>query len=170
MIPRERAGASGMLRRCLVFAALLVWHGGVTLYAAVVIPVGLSTLDPPSQQTFVTQRVTHYLNLGAVPILGLLAWDVKVTRDPRVGRRRGRWLTWAGTTVALLILFRLHSQLDVLMDRDTLSILDREAVRPLHRLYLGVSGFQWTCVTVFAFLTLWAWRAEDLESQLVVRN
>src|SRR5262245_21571960 len=149
-----------MLRRCLVFAALLFWYGGATFYASVVIPVGLNTLQPPRLQTFVTRTVTLILNLSGTLALMLFVWDVAAARDPRRTRRLARWLTCAGMLLTLLGLAWLHFQLDRLMDVRTLQIHQPEAVRPLHWTYVGISGLQWLCGTLYAFLTLYAWRAE----------
>ncbi len=154
-----------MLRRCLVFAALLFWHGGATFYASVVIPVGLHTLQPPGLQTFVTRTVTLVLNLTGAVALVLFAWDVRATRDPRSGRRLARWLACAGMLLTLGMLLWMHARLDRLIDVQNLQVLDGEALRPLHRLYVAISGLQWTCGTVFAFLTLYAWREEATRSE-----
>src|SRR5262249_60815853 len=101
-----------MLRRCLVFAALLFWHGGATFYASVVIPVGLHTLQPPGLQTFVTRTVTLVLNLTGAVALVLFAWDIRATPDPRFGRRLARWLASVGIVLTLRILVSLHPRLD----------------------------------------------------------
>jgi hypothetical protein len=153
-----------MLRRCLVFAGLLFWHGGATCYAGVVIQVGLRTLDPPALQTFVTRTVTLILNLTGAVALGLFAWDVAAVRDVRPGRRRARWTSCAGMLLSLIILAWLHSRLDRLMDVPNRQILDRAALRPLHHLYISISGLQWVCASTFALLTLCAWRAEEVGS------
>jgi len=155
-----------MLRRCLVLAALLFWHGGATFYAGVVIPVGLATLHPPELQTFVTRTVTLVLNLTGAPALVLFAWDASASRDPRPARRRARWLAWAGMLLTLLVLAWLHNRLDEWMDVGSLRILDHDAPRPLHRLYVGISALQWACGTAYTFLTVYAWRAEDVVSAL----
>jgi len=155
-----------MLRRCLVLAALLFWHGGATFYAGVVIPVGLSTLHPPGLQTFVTRTVTLILNLTGVLAVVLFAWDNSVTRDPRRARRRARWLAWAGVLLTLLVLAWLHRRLDEWVDVGSLRVLDHDALRPLHRLYVGISALQWACGTAYTFMTLYAWRAEDVVSSL----
>src|SRR5262249_39080373 len=47
-----------MLRRCLVFAALLFWLGGAAFYAAGGIPLGLHTPQPPALHTLVTPAGT----------------------------------------------------------------------------------------------------------------
>ena len=153
-----------MLRRCLVFAALLFWHGGATFYASVVIPVGLHTLQPPGLQTFVTRTVTLVLNLTGAVALVLFAWDIRATPDPRFGRRLARWLACVGMFLTLGVLVWLHTRLDRLMDVQKLQILDHETLRPLHRLYVAISGLQWTCGTVYAFLTLCAWIEEASQS------
>ena len=144
-------------RRALVLAALLFWHGGATFYAAVAIPVGLSVLDSPAHQTFVTQAVTNWLNLAGAVAVVVFAWDLLAGGDACTARRRCRWAAWLGTAATLALMAWLHPQLDALMDRQCLVILDRAALRPLHHAYLGVSGVQWLCATAYAFLTLHAW-------------
>ncbi|MCA9269901.1 MAG: hypothetical protein KDA41_15580, partial [Planctomycetales bacterium] len=53
------------MRRVLYFASLLpmiAWWGGLTFYAGVVVPVGAAVFGS-TEQGFVTQRVTNWLNL-----------------------------------------------------------------------------------------------------------
>lgn len=150
-----------MMRRFLVLVALMFWQGGFTFYAGVVVPVGHAVLRPSSHQAFVTRLVSYYLNIVAAVALLLLAWDAAATRDPGVRRRRWRWLSWTGMVLALVVLFWLYPRLNAHMDSEHLVILDEEGLRPIHRAYLWVSTFQWMCGVVYAFLMLFAWRAED---------
>jgi len=149
-----------LLRRFLVLAALFFWQGGFTFYAAVVVPVGRDVLTPMGQ-AFVTQPVTWYLNLSGAAALALLVWDTVAAHGPSAGRRRGRWLCWAGMAVALGLLFWLHARLDALLDADGAKVLDRKAFRFEHRCYLWVSTVQWFLGMVYTWLSLEVWRGED---------
>ena len=152
---------TGLLRRCLVLAALVFWQGGTTFYAFVVVPSARSVLRPPWQQAFVTRSVTFALNVAALVALLLFAWDTAVTRDPSWRRRLWRWAGWTVQAVTLAALVWLHAQLAAHIDTENFRIVDAEGVRPIHYAYLAVAAVQWVCVTVFAGLTLAAWRAED---------
>jgi hypothetical protein len=58
-----------LVRRLLVLAALLFWHGGFTFHAAVVFPVGQEVLGSHRVQGFFTGRVTNDLNLAGTVVL-----------------------------------------------------------------------------------------------------
>jgi hypothetical protein len=148
------------LRRFLVLVALFFWQGGFTFYAGVVVPTGTQVLRSERRQGFITRRVTYYLNLTAAGALAPLAWDVLAARD-RVRRRRWRAALWLGMAGAQATLFVLHPYLDSLLQVKGGIVLDPEAFRPAHRLYLWVSTAQWGCGVLFLLLTLLAWRAED---------
>jgi hypothetical protein len=151
-----------LLRRCLVLAALLFWQGGFTFYAAVVVPVGQEVLGSHVRQGLITRRVTGYLNLAGAVALVPLAWGAAACRAGRL--RRLLWLCWLGMALLLAWLAWLHPRLDALIDVEARSILDRQDFRPLHRLYLWVSTFQWAIGLAYGLLILLAWRAEDRAS------
>lgn len=145
---------ASLWRRFLVLSALAFWLGGFTFYAAVVVPVGQAVLRPSSSQAFVTQIVTHFLNGACVLALAALLWEMIASRNERL---RLRWLTWTGILISLAALVWLHSRLDVYLDVETHTIQDRDAMWPIHRLYLGISTFQWLCGVVHAWSLLAAW-------------
>jgi Na+-driven multidrug efflux pump len=149
-----------LLRRFLAMAALFFWQGGFTFYAAVVVPVAQEVLGH-LRQGFVTRQVTVYLNLSGAIALVVLAWDLLVARDPSRWRRIGRRALWASMVLTLVGLYVLHPRLDALLQARGRIILDSEAFRPLHRLYLWVQTVQWSCAVAYLLLTLWTWRAED---------
>jgi uncharacterized protein DUF4149 len=155
-----------MLRRFIVLVALAFWQGGFTFYAGIVVPVAMTILRPSSQQSFVTLAVTRYLNLAGAIALLILACDLALT--PRSSPRlRARWLLWALMTLALSLLFWIHPRMVALMDIESQTLLDRDALWPLHKLYLWISSAQWLCATIFIILMLLAWRHEDrLEGSL----
>jgi hypothetical protein len=150
-----------LLRRFLVLAALMFWLGGFTFYAAVVVPIGQEVLGSHLEQGLITRQVTNYMNLASGVAVLLLGWDVAAARDPSAGRRRARWLSWVGVLAFLALLVWLHPRLDALLDLDEVRLLDAKRFRTLHRWYLWVSTFQWTCGLVYCVLSLQAWRVED---------
>jgi hypothetical protein len=151
-----------IFRRFAVLAVLAFWQGGFVFYAAVVVPVAMSVLHPPSLQAFVTMTVTRYLNFAGVVALAVLALDIVLARDERSRRRFLRWASWLLMTAALIVLFWIHPRLMAYMDSHSQVILDREALYPLHRIYLLVSAAQWLCAMLFIVLMLRGWQEEDL--------
>ncbi|HEY7311319.1 MAG TPA: hypothetical protein VH643_18300 [Gemmataceae bacterium] len=149
-----------LLRRFLVLAVLFFWQGGFTFYAAAVVPVGQQVFGH-LRQGFVTRQVTVYLNYAGSVALAVLVWDLLAVHDPSRWRRRTRWLLWAGMIVSLAVLYWLHGRMDELLETDGLIILDRDAFRPRHRLYLWISTVQWAWGLLCLLLSLGAWRAED---------
>lgn len=113
-----------------------LWWGGLTVYAAIVVPIG-SDVFGATDQGFVTQQVTHWLNGLAAAALLLSAWRV-FTVGPR-------WLraTWLSLSVALLALLALHVIMDGMLDAQGQSIIDTEQFYGIHRWYLLVTAGQW---------------------------
>src|SRR5262245_29950371 len=150
-----------MLRRVLFLLVLTLWLGGSLFYAAVVIPVGLSTLRPPHLQTFVTRKVTMYQNgLGALLVL-VAVWELACSSDPVRRRVVARWLAVILFLLTLAGLLWLHPRLDALMDLESLTITNHEAVRPLHHAYIAIGGVQILAAMALMILTVFAWRGED---------
>jgi hypothetical protein len=152
------------LRRFLVLVALMFWQGGFTFYAGVVVPVGTAVLkNSARRQGFITREVTAWLNVTAAAALAVLALDLLLCRDgSRLRRylRLGLWLFLVGCQV---LLFRLHPFLSGLMQTRGLILLDPEAFRLAHRLYLWTHTAQWAAGLVFVALTLLAWERESRE-------
>src|SRR5262249_595616 len=149
------------LRRFVVLVAFAFWQGGFTFYAAVVVPAGPAALKSARRQGFIARRVTHYLNLTAAVALAPLAWDVAAARDPSARRRWARAGLWLGMALTQGWLFWLHAQLDSMLQVKGGIVLDPEAFRPTHRLYLWVHTAQWGFGLLFLLLSLVAWRKED---------
>jgi hypothetical protein len=150
-----------IVRRLVVVAALMYWLGGFTFYAAVVVPAGTEALRSPRRQGFITRKVTRNLNVTAAVALAVLALEVAVAGDPsrlRWWSRLGLWLVMAGCQVALFV---LHPHLDSFLREQGGIVLDQEAFRPWHRLYLWLHTVQWGAGVLFLCLTLVAWRARD---------
>jgi hypothetical protein len=147
-----------LVRRFLVLQSLLLWQGGFLFYALVVVPIGTDFLGSATQQGFVTQRVTHWLNRIGWFALAILAMDALATA-PR--RRLRFWLVVVATILNTVLTFGLHGTLSERLDFEEHRIREREGFYSLHRWYLIVSGVQWFLVFVFSILTLSAWRAHD---------
>jgi hypothetical protein len=150
-----------LARRFLVLMVLLFWQGGFLFYSSVVVPVGQQVLGSHLSQGFITQRVTNYLNLSGAVALVILAVEVAVAPDRSSWRRASRWFAWLVMAATLGWLVWLHSQMDALLDSEGQEILDYLAFRIKHRWYLWIITAQWAFGLVYAWLTLWAWRAAD---------
>lgn len=128
--PTERVGVLAW------FALAMIWLGGLTFYAAVVVPIGAAVTDSTTQG-FVTQRVTFWLNVLGVAYVAL-TWA-----DMRGAAGRGRQVTWCVVATAQMMLWLLHPVLDRMLDPDTLSISDVEDFYRWHRYYLLATTIQW---------------------------
>jgi hypothetical protein len=149
------------LRRYLALAALLFWQGGFTFYAAVVVPIGQQVLGSHLEQGFITREVTGWLNLSGVVALPLLAGELVLARDPCRVRRWLRASLWLLMALTLAGLYLLHARLDPYLDPVEHTLDNRQAFRPLHRLYLWTNTVQWLAAVVYLGLSLIVWRAED---------
>src|SRR5687768_15958646 len=91
-----------------VMALLALWLGGLTFYAAVVVPIA-NRIVGTDQQGLVTQQATNYLNWIGVGAIGwLLANALLVRSPPLFATAMILGLTQAG-------LFVIHSQLDQML-------------------------------------------------------
>ena len=141
-----------MLRRFLVFQALLLWQGGFLFYAAFVIPTGTDVLGT-FEQGRVTRHVTNSMNVIGVVALTILAWDQCFS-----GFRRLRWSLWvamAGTVVALVW---LHVLIESLVDfSPSGGFGDYPAFYFWHRVYLYVAAAQWVFGLVYVAVLIRDW-------------
>ncbi len=147
-----------LLRRFLVLQSLLLWQGGFLFYALVVVPVGTDFLGSATQQGFVTQRVTLWLNRIGWFALAILAMDALATAPRR--RLRFRLVVLAAILNAVLT-FWLHGALTERLDFDEHRLRERDGFYGLHRWYLILAALQWFAMLVFALASLSAWRAHD---------
>ena len=139
------------LRRFLAFALFATWFGGLTFYAAVVVPIGGSQLGETTQG-FVTQQVT--IRLNALAALALVAWAWEISASRRW--RRTSIAIWTLQATILLGLTGLHVQLSSMLD-----LVDRSGPTvsdfySWHRLYLIGTTLQW----LLALAMIWEWVAE----------
>src|SRR2546423_10638475 len=100
-----------LMRRFLVIAALMLWQGGFTFYAAVVVPIGMDELGSHTAQGFLTRRVAPFINLaGLLALLPLIA-AVLCTRADRALRSRLPRGPLAGLSPTLAPLLSLYPRL-----------------------------------------------------------
>ena len=123
--------------------AIVLWLGGFTFYATLVVPSGELVVGRVPQG-YVTQRVTDGLNvIGCVLLLFMLV-DLMLHRkylSPWAMRARCLGLVVFG--VGLVMLFELHNHMDALMDRTTLAKPDRVVFKPMHQRYQMIFTFMW---------------------------
>lgn len=150
-----------LVRRFLVLVAVAFWQGGFTFYSGVVVHVGSAVLGSHLEQGLVTRSVTNYLNLAGIVALAIWGWDIARARDPAIWRRWLRWSLWTLLLLALGMLAWWHARLDLLIDHESSSIVDRSQFRGLHVWYLNISTVQWVASLLLLMVTLTAWRAED---------
>ena len=124
---------------------LVVWWGGFTFYALVVVPTGHKVLKSKVRQGFITQQVTEKLNALAVVTLVVLLWQLAASTHERQSpvRLRVAWLSWTALLVALAALFWMHPRLDTMLDPANRSVTDDSRFYEWHRWYLIVASVQW---------------------------
>jgi hypothetical protein len=151
-----------LLRRLLTIGALSLWFGGFTFYSAVVIHVGHHVLGSRTETGFITQQVTHWLNLISIPALLILLWN---TASAWPSIPRSIRLTLAATLAIMLFaevaLFIIHPMLDRLLDPAAHEIIEPGRFRSLHKLYMNTSTVQWSATIAHMIAVLLAWRMTD---------
>lgn len=140
-----------MPRRVLNFLIALsfaLWWGGLTTYSMIVVPIGTEFFGA-SEQGFVTQRVTNWLNVLALVWLTCSIWDAR--------RHRVRLLLWVIQAVCLGLLAFIHTRLDVMLDPAERIIVGDGDFYGIHRLYLLATALQWAA----GLGLLWSLTASD---------
>jgi hypothetical protein len=147
-----------LFRKFLFVVCLAFWQGGFMFYGGVVVPVGASVLGSETEQGFITQAVTNYLNgAGAICVI---VWSVLLALDASPSSRSGRasWALWLGIVATLGVQIGLHLVMDRSLDTAGRTVLDEAKFGRLHGAYIATSTAQWlTCLALLA-LTLSTWR------------
>ena len=147
-------------RRFLVVQALMLWQGGFLFYTTAVVPAGTQALGSSAAQGAITARVTDALNVTGVVALGLMCWDLALTRDPNTRRTAARWWCWAIALLCQYLLFVLHQLLDYFMDPGRMHVVIVPPFYTVHRMYLWVSTVMWVACLLLTWWTLRAWSTE----------
>ena len=137
-------------QRYVIVATWSLWIVGLTFYGLVVVPTGTKLLGS-TQQGFITQRVTNYLNLIGWVALTALLWNV--VRQ----RRKLLAATWLVMLAAQIAPMAIHPQLDKMLNPADFEVLDEAQFHPLHEVYLSITGVQWTAAVVYLAQSLWLW-------------
>jgi hypothetical protein len=109
--------------------------GGFAFYFAVVVPTGGKVLGG-SQQGFVTQQVTHWLNLIGIIALLMFLWDAMAHRS------RLLFASWMLLAVLQVCLFAIHRQLDVLIDASAQTVTNELLFHFWHEWYESIATVQ----------------------------
>jgi hypothetical protein len=147
-----------VVRRVILLISLMFWQGGFMFYGGVVVPVGAKVLGSESEQGFITQAVTNYLN-GAGAVC-LIIWLEHLWHERRSGVLPLEWYVWGIATLSLCVLVTTHYQMDRLLNIGSKTILDYAAFGRYHKLYILTSSLQWIASLVMLLLTLFRWNGE----------
>jgi hypothetical protein len=148
-----------VIRQMALLVSLMFWQGGFMFYGGVVVPVGTTILGSGTEQGFITQAVTNYLNSAGV--VCLILWLEHLWHDRQHGVSRIEWLAWGFTTLTLVGLVGIHLQMDRLLNLEFTSVLDRAAFGKYHRIYIGTSTLQWLASLLLLFLAVVRWNRRD---------
>ena len=136
-----------------MLAALAVWQGGFTFYAAFVVPIGTDILGSKLAQGAISDRVAWRLDLLGLGVL--MVWAFDVFRWP-ARWRRGVWLA---QLFAVAFMLAVHVRLGNFFDGEWIS--GRRAFGAWHSAYLVLATAQWVLSIVSAHLALRAWSRAD---------
>ena len=141
-----------MFRAISLYVTLLlwaVWLGGFVFYFGVVVPTG-GRIVGGTEQGFVTQKVTDWLNLiGAASLVIFLAQAL-------LSKSRLLLATWGVMLVCQITLFLMHWQLDLLADAKTMAISDSKRFGSLHETYELVATALWIAGMVYLGGLVWS--------------
>jgi hypothetical protein len=152
-----------LVRRTSLLLLLALWQGGFMFYGAIVVPVGARVLESETEQGFITQQVTVWLNgCGLAALVGWL-WVLLVDGGPSRSLKKPL-LLWGGLLVTLLLLVIVHGRMDRLLDIEGHSVVNPIAFYTHHRVYLILSTLQWLGSIALLVLTLQMWARADQSS------
>lgn len=137
-----------LLLRALSYLHILawsIWWGGLTLYAAIVVPIATESIGA-LEQGFVTQRVTEWLHRSAA---AYLATGIAVFPCCR-----SRWQKWLIVVQFILLAFLVlvHWQLSAEMDFELKTIPDGFYAK--HAIYLWLTTVMWFVGLVYPSVAL----------------
>ena len=132
------------IRLYCVVASWSIWIGGFTFYFSVVVPTG-GAIVGGTEQGFVTQQVTHWLNLIGVASLLLMLWNTIAARS------RLLVATLSIMAVCQVSLIVMHYRLDALIDSRSRQIIDPVHFRTVHESYEIAATIQWLAGMIHLF-------------------
>ena len=139
-----------------VTVSLAVWWGGLTFYAAIVVPLGIEQFGGV-EQGLLTQRVTVRLNVVGT-VVGICLLADALWRQPKNCRA-----VLASVLLSLQVwLWCLHARLSRGMEAISSSLHSDESFYHEHRVYLWVTSAQW--LIGLACLGIWCVRPPAVPS------
>jgi hypothetical protein len=147
-----------MVRRTLLLMLFALWQGGFMFYGAIVVPVGARVLESETEQGFITQQVTQWLNGCGFVALACWLWELLTDRRRLFGPRAILWTTLFASLVTQVT---LHRRMGVFLDADGHSVVEPERFYSHHRVYLMLSTMQWAGAIALLTMTLNAWAQSD---------
>jgi hypothetical protein len=140
----RRRTLARLLPHLAALLAMALWWGGLTFYAAFVVPTGVEVLGGETEQGFVTQRVSNIINLLGALTLAVLVWNAAASWHAMGRTTKAVLLTsWIVMAGAQLVLFAVHPRLDAMLDAQAHSIIDPSSFHPLHEFYLTIVSVEW---------------------------
>jgi len=146
-----------LFRQFLLLVSLMFWQGGFMFYGGVVVDVGGRILGSETQQGFITQSVTNYLNLAG--LVCLLVWTEQLWHERKRGVTKLEWGTLIVMGVSLAMLAGIHLSMDQSLDSVAVNVINPTRFDINHKLYIGISSLQWLASLTLLFLTLQRWNA-----------
>ena len=151
----------------LVLLVMAFWLGGLTFYAAVVIPTAHEVLGTHRTVGFITQKVTNWINLvGTVALLVLLARWMISSSAPSRRLRASLIVTWVVMVGMQALLFYLHSVLDRTLDIQARQVVDDGRFYNLHRVYLVTTIIQQCAGLIHVFCLVYVWQYREPEGSV----
>lgn len=152
-----------LAQRFLIICLFAFWLGGLTFYAVVVVPTGARILGSDTDQGFITQQVTHWLNLIGVLGMIIFGWNLKTLwrKDGDIPRKQlaASWLLILLSQAALIF---VHPVMDKLLDATVHSVSDPVQFYRWHRVYLIAVTVLWVGGLTHLWYLLRGWRANDI--------
>jgi hypothetical protein len=156
-----------MLRRYLLILTIAWWMGGLTFYSVIVIPTATHVLGSHRDVGFITQQVTHWLNLSGLVPIGILFWNLKSEwPGTAMGLRKLLATSLAVVVVCQLGLFLAHAWVSHALDSQHHHILDDDSFRMRHGTYETIVTIQWIAVLLQTWLALRIWKERDLRGAI----
>ncbi len=134
----------------LLLVAFAFWMGGFSFYFGVVVRIGDSVIGG-TEQGFITRQVSWWLNLAGLVTLALMCAQLYFHRSWVSG------LSLLGLAVTHVLLMVRHSELESLLDPESMSVLDPQRFAVLHENYEFLSGCQWLAAMIYLGGWVHAW-------------
>ena len=142
-----------------------MWMGGFTFYAEIVIPTATKVLGGGRHVGFITEQVTHWLNLIGLAALAVFLWNLAAEWHGQAsGGRLCFAIAWGTMVLSHIGLFATHPLIDRLLDPQGHQVRDYDRFVTLHTVYLTFATAEWVAALFYMWLSLRAWRHADQQT------